>query len=100
MESGKVTLDVATDLAVCIFNDSLSILKIMKVLGVTIDPNCYNFCVESDELRIAQIERSLTDAAKEHKIQQKREIRRKSCLLEGQLYGAGRKLIRLMIKAD
>jgi len=70
-------------------------MKIMKVLGVKVGPNCYNFCVESDELRIAQVESSLTNAAKEHKIQKKRNKKKILPLRRATLWCWHR---RLMIK--
>ncbi|KYM96846.1 hypothetical protein ALC62_12480 [Cyphomyrmex costatus] len=64
--SGKKVLQIATDIAVCNFNDGLTnILRIMQVLEMTIGPQSYNFCVEADAARIKHAEVSLTDAAKE-----------------------------------
>lgn len=63
--SGKTVLHIAGNLAVCIFNDGISkIMQIMAVLGMTIGPNCYNFCIEADNRRIKLSDRSLTEAAK------------------------------------
>lgn len=91
--SGKKVLDIASDLAVCIFNDGLSsIMEIMKVLGMAIGPNCYNFCVEADELRVAQAERSMSDAVKEARSSSRssrKEEEEENLAVEGQLYGAG-----------
>jgi len=45
VSSGKVVLNIAINIAVCVYNDGLSsIMRIMEVLGMTIGPNCYNFC--------------------------------------------------------
>lgn len=91
--SGKIIVDIAATIAVCIYNDGLSsILKIMEVLGITIGPNCYNFCAEADARRIYFWERSLTDAAKEARVSlqsARKEQKEKNINLEGQLYGAG-----------
>lgn len=47
--SGKKVLNIATDIAVCNFNDELTnILRIIKVLEMDIGVQSYNFCVESD----------------------------------------------------
>ncbi|KYN14894.1 hypothetical protein ALC57_12886 [Trachymyrmex cornetzi] len=64
--SSDKKVDIATDVAVCTFNDSLSaVMKIMEVLQFTIGSNCYNFCVEADAARIRLAEVQLSDAAKE-----------------------------------
>jgi len=45
VSSGKVVLNIAINIAVCVYNDGLSsIMRIMEVLGMTIGLNCYNFC--------------------------------------------------------
>jgi len=91
--SGKVVLEIATDIAVCIFNDGLSsVMEIMKILGMTIGPNCYNFCLEVDAQRVKYAERSLTDAAKEGRSSAKsmrKSEQDQNLELEGQLYDAG-----------
>lgn len=91
--SGKVVLDTAANMAVCIFNDGLfSIVKVMQVLGIRIGPNCYDFCTAADDHRIQSSERSLTDAAKEARMAQKsarKEQDDEDINLEGQFYGAG-----------
>ncbi|XP_018315083.1 uncharacterized protein [Mycetomoellerius zeteki] len=89
--SGKKVLQIATDIAVCNFNDGLSnILRIMQVLEMTIGPQSYNFCVEADAARIKHAEVSLSDAAKEaHSSLKstKKENEEANFNLEGQLYG-------------
>ena len=63
--SGKNVVNIATDIAVCTFNDGLkNVLRIMRVLEMNIGAQSYNFCVESDVKRIQYAERALTDAAK------------------------------------
>ena len=37
----------------------------MKLVGIELGPNCYNFCEEADSCRIGLSERSLKDEAKE-----------------------------------
>lgn len=91
--SGKLVLDIASDIAVCTFNDGLSsLMDVMKVLGMTIGPNCYNYCLEADALRVDYAERSLSDAVREARLRAKssRKAEEEENLgLEGQLYGAG-----------
>ncbi|XP_011858398.1 PREDICTED: uncharacterized protein LOC105555959 [Vollenhovia emeryi] len=51
--SSKRVLDLCADIAVCQFNDGIcSIMQIMQVLDILVGPNCYNFYVEADALRI------------------------------------------------
>ncbi|XP_029161124.1 uncharacterized protein LOC114932878 [Nylanderia fulva] len=65
---------------------------IMGELSITIGPNCYNYCLETDARRIKLSERSLTDAAKEARSSlksTKKDQEEKNINEEGQLYGAG-----------
>jgi len=93
VSSGKNVLDIATNIAICIFNDGMSpVMRIMEILGITIGANCYNFCVESDASRIERSERSLTDEAKQARLLSKsarKEEEEENINLEGRLYGAG-----------
>lgn len=64
--SGKEVLQIATDIAVCNYNDGLcNILQIMQFFGMSIGPQSYNFCIEADAARIKHAEVALSDAAKE-----------------------------------
>lgn len=91
--SGKKVLNIATDIAVCNFNDGLSnILRIMKVLEMDVGVQSYNFCREADAKRVAHAERSLTDEAKEARSNTKsfrKEEEEENLNIEGQLYGPG-----------
>lgn len=91
--SGKKILDIATDIAVCNFNDGLiSVLRIIKALEMEIGLQAYNFCIEADEKRIKYAERSISDAAKEARMAlkaSKKNDEEEFSNLEGQLYGAG-----------
>jgi len=93
MSSGKRVLDIAVYIAIGIYNDGLSsIMRLMQRLGMKIEPNCYNFCVEADKRRIKFAERSLTNAAKKARLSiksQRKEEEETSINLEGQMYGAG-----------
>ncbi|XP_012235069.2 uncharacterized protein [Linepithema humile] len=91
--SGKKIIDIATNIAVCNFNDGFrSIMEIMEVLNLCVGPNCYNFCEEADARRIKAAEHSLTDAAKEARkslLSTKKKADEADTEVEGQLYGAG-----------
>lgn len=91
--SGKTVLDIATDIAVCIFNGGLTnVLQIFKILEVEIGVQLYNFCIESDAKRITHAEKSLSDAAKSARALQKstrKDEEDENLPIEGQMYGAG-----------
>ncbi|XP_046142539.1 uncharacterized protein LOC123988004 [Osmia bicornis bicornis] len=91
--SGKKVLKIATDIAVCNFNDGLTnILRIMKALKMDIGVQSYNFCLEADAERINHAERSSTDAAKVARstLQSSRKENEEEYLnMEGQLYVPG-----------
>ena len=91
--SGKKVLNIATDIAVCNFNDGLkNVLRIMQVLEMEIGAQSYNFCVESDAKRIQYVERALTDAAKEARFNlqsSRKENEEEYMNTEGRVYGAG-----------
>jgi len=93
LSSGKKIVDIATNIATCIFNDGLSsIMAIMEVLQLTVGHNCHNFCVETDARRVKAAERSRTDAAKDARRAStsfRKEEQEKNIDVEGQLYGAG-----------
>lgn len=91
--SGKNVLDIAVNIAVCMFNDGLnSIMKIMEVLGFEIGTYCYNFCTSVDARRIELSDKSLTEAAKEARMARRaarKEEDDSEINLEGRFYGAG-----------
>ncbi|XP_014486301.1 PREDICTED: uncharacterized protein LOC106750446 [Dinoponera quadriceps] len=91
--SGKMVLDIATDIVVCTFNDGISsVMNIMKVLNLSIGPNCYNFCLEVDALQVDQAKRSMSEVAKiaRANIQSVRKSKdEENIAIESQLYGAG-----------
>lgn len=93
VSSGKIIVDIAAEIAVCDFNDGLmSVMHIMQVLGITIGPNCYNYCMEADAHRIKFSERTPTEAAREAR-QALKEARKvaeeKNANVEGQMYALG-----------
>lgn len=64
----------------------------MQHLGITIGPNCFNFCVETNKRRIYFSERSLTNAAKKARLSIKslrKEEEEATIEADGQMYGAG-----------
>ena len=78
--SGEHVLDTAVYIAASIYNDGLSsVFKLMEHLGLTIESNCYNFCVEADAAREALM--SVKSARKE---EEESDTNR-----DGQMYGAG-----------
>lgn len=93
MSSGKTIVDIATDVAVITFNDGLSgLFAVYDALGLTVGPNMYEFCVETDANRVKTAEHRMSDIAKEARRSitsgKKKEEEEKKAL-EGQLYGAG-----------
>lgn len=93
LNSGKKIIDIGTNIATSVFNDGLiSVLHIIEVMGMKIGPNSYNLCVEVDEKRIKKAEKSISDGAKQARLDLKSMRKEKEELevdLEGQLYGAG-----------
>ncbi|EFN67718.1 hypothetical protein EAG_07647 [Camponotus floridanus] len=70
----------------------MSLAKVLEVIGMKIGPNCYNFCMESDAIRIAKAERSMSDQAKDARranLAARREENEADLNVEEQLYGAG-----------
>nr|XP_012148628.1 PREDICTED: uncharacterized protein LOC105663565 [Megachile rotundata] len=90
---GARTVQIATFLATCIFNEGLSsVLQIMHVMGLSIAPQTDMFCVRRDSHRIQRSERWSTEAAKRARI----DIRENKVAQqefheteEGVLYGPG-----------
>lgn len=91
--SGKKILNIATDIAVCNFNDGLTnILRIVKALEMDIGVQSHNFCLEADAKRINHAELSLTDATKEARStlrSSRKENEEEYLNIEGQLYCPG-----------
>ncbi|XP_011252143.1 uncharacterized protein LOC105248831 [Camponotus floridanus] len=93
VSSGKTVLDIATDIAIILFNDGMSgLFVIYDTLGLTTGPNFYDFCLETDAERIKAAERSISNVAKEARrgiLASRKDEEEQSTALEGQLYGAG-----------
>lgn len=93
LNSGKKIIDIGTNIATSVFNDGLmSVLHVIEVMGMKIGTNSFNLCVEVDEKRIKKAEKSISDGAKQARLDLKSMRKEKEELevdLEGQLYGAG-----------
>ena len=69
ISSGKIVLDIVTNIATCVFNDGFStILHVIDTMGMKIGPNSYNLCMEVDAERIKRAEESLSEGAREARI--------------------------------
>ncbi|EGI59637.1 hypothetical protein G5I_12204 [Acromyrmex echinatior] len=78
MNSGKIIIDIATNIASC--------------HGMKIGPKSHELCMDLDEKRIQKAERSLSEGAKQARIDLKtiRKAKQEQEIdEEGQLYGAG-----------
>ena len=93
LHSGKEVDEIATHLAVIIFNEGFSaILKTMDVLGITLGPEAEACAARLDEERIQRSERRFSDVAKNARIQLREEQVANRELLydeEGELYAPG-----------
>ena len=93
ISSGKMILDIATNLAIGIFNDGFSsILSVFDVMDMKIGPQSYELCMKIDAERIRLAELSVSEGAKEARINLKalrKQNEEDELLLEGQLYGPG-----------
>jgi len=91
--SDKNVLDTAVYIAAGTYNDGLtSAMRIMQNIGIKIGPNCYNYCQETDQNRIKLSDRSLSDAARRSRIEQKASRKEEDefhVSMEGEMYGAG-----------
>ncbi|XP_014483532.1 PREDICTED: uncharacterized protein LOC106749019 [Dinoponera quadriceps] len=91
--SGKNVLDTAVYIAAGTYNDGLtSAMRVMQNIGIKIGPNCYNYCQETDQNRIKLSDRSLSDAARRSRIEQKASRKEEDefhVSMEGEMYGAG-----------
>ncbi|GFV79386.1 uncharacterized protein TNCV_1903581 [Trichonephila clavipes] len=91
--SDKTVLDVATDNAVCVFNDGYSsIVHKIKAMNFEIGSNSYEICLEIDKQCIKLVERSLSDQVNEARIalrSSRKEMQEQDDNLEDQLNGAG-----------
>ena len=80
-------------IAAGIYNNGLtSAMRVMQNIGIKIGPNCYNYCQETDQNRIKLSDRSLSDAARRSRIEQKASRKEEDefhVSMEGEMYGAG-----------
>ncbi|XP_066596972.1 uncharacterized protein [Prorops nasuta] len=93
ISSGKIILDIATNIAVCVYNNGFaSILHMILTMGMKIGQNSYNMCIEIDAHRMKLAERSRSRSAKEARSSLKtirKTAQDQNINEEGQLYGAG-----------
>ena len=96
LKGGKVsksTFQQISHIAICVYNNSLSTeIQFMDTLGIKVELNCYNLCVEANVRRLSLSEISLTDAAYAARQSMKSTRKRqeqKNVNLEDQLHVAG-----------
>lgn len=93
IHAGTRTIEIATFLAVCIFNEGyIPILKILSVMGITIGPEAHAFAVRRDEDRIERSELRASEASKEGRtarLHERTSENENFEVEEGFLYGAG-----------
>ena len=93
ISSGKLVLDIATNIATCVFNNGFSsILHVIDIMGMTIGRNSYNLCMEVDAERIKRAEKSLIEGARQVRIDSEvltKEKENEDINLDGRLYGSG-----------
>ncbi|XP_074102194.1 uncharacterized protein LOC141529520 [Cotesia typhae] len=66
IHSGSQVIEIATFIAVCIFNDGFfPILKMMTLMGMQIGPETHSFAVRRDNARIERSEIRTSNASKE-----------------------------------
>ena len=93
LHSGKNVIDIATYLAVMIFNEGYEkILETMDTMEITFGPIAEMCAARLDEDRINRSEQRVSDAAKRARIEQcEQRIAQRESLLEqeDELYGPG-----------
>lgn len=93
LHNGAKTVQLANSLAVPIFNDGYkSILKMLRVMGMTVGPYAYAYATNRDKQRIYQANRRSTDATKEARSARRKAASAQQALFEeeeGELYGPG-----------
>lgn len=91
--NGKKIVDLATDCAICRFNEgSTTLLKIMDTMGVTIGPGAAATARHNDECRIRTAEDRNCEVSKEHRLDIRANRSRENELYddtEGVFYEAG-----------
>lgn len=93
MHAGARTVEIANYMATAIFNDGFQpILKIMRLMGIPIGNQAYNFALSRDELRLNRSEAYAVDASKEGRIARRAQRAKDQSFFEeeeGGLYGPG-----------
>lgn len=93
LHSGAQIIEIATFLAVCIFNEGfLPLLKIITIMGMKIGPEAHSFAVKRDNARINRSEIRASSALKEARTARLEERNAENSFFEeeeGPMYEAG-----------
>ncbi|CAD6218422.1 GSCOCG00011449001-RA-CDS [Cotesia congregata] len=93
IHSGPKIIEIATFLAVCIFNEGfIPILKMMTLMGMKIGPEAHSFAVRRDNARIERSEIRTSNASKEARTARLEERNAENSFFEvekGLMYEAG-----------
>ncbi|XP_044577106.1 uncharacterized protein LOC123260173 [Cotesia glomerata] len=93
IHSGPKIIEIATFLAVCIFNEGfIPILKMMTLMGMKIGPKAHSFAVRRDNARIERSEIRTSNASKEARTARLEERNAENSFFEveeGLMYEAG-----------
>lgn len=93
IHSGPEIIEIATFIAVCIFNEGfIPILKMMTIMGVKIGPEAHAFAVKRDNARIDRSEIRTSIASKEARTARLEERNAENSFFEveeGPMYAAG-----------
>ncbi|XP_074096654.1 uncharacterized protein LOC141525864 [Cotesia typhae] len=93
IHSGSQVIEIATFIAVCIFNDGFfPILKMMTLMGMQIGPETHSFAVRRNNARIERSEIRTSNASKEARTARLEERNAENSFFEveeGPMYEAG-----------
>ncbi|XP_044578272.1 uncharacterized protein LOC123260944 [Cotesia glomerata] len=93
IHSGPKIIEIATFLALCIFNEGfIPILKMMTLMGMKIGPEAHSFAVRRDNARIERSEIRTSNASKEARTARLEERNAENSFFEveeGLMYEAG-----------
>lgn len=90
---GKNTLQIAAWISASVYNEgSMTLLMMLKAMGVRVGPLALNYCTNANKARKIQCSRRSSEASKEGRIKKKQEDQAKFAEIEeeeGLLYAAG-----------
>lgn len=93
IHAGVHIIEIATFIAVCIFNEGfIPLLKMISLMGMSIGPEAYAFAIRRDNVRIKRSEIRTSDASKEARTARLEERNAENIFFEveeGPMYGAG-----------